>query len=388
MFLKKCFIRMTDLSTIETRRQSNFKKKRRHLFDLDNSRKIIESFKNRHWNEKLNSANRKQKKKIKDDRNKITTTETKFKKRRSSKARESENYKTKFRKMKLLERSFRNDDFKRLIINGKATCDWVHVILLFFSQSNMLNLSCQKKRRYEIKVMKDEWRFARHMNALKWQSSLNRWHIFKFKRIRSKWNASIDKRRRIQADENKDWCVFFLILLQVVIIIIVVIWTNELSNLKHFFLHRLKIYWLFLQLLLFLTVKLLSWNQCLTFIKSIYHRKTRFLFIFWACYFRSSCLQQFNTWCLCSLRNSQRLCISMNITSQNFLNVSRNNVMNMKSSKRNDESSFFVTVLNSLQSSWKFFFHILIEVKRFLKRRCEKNTKVKISSRWSTLVSF
>ena len=83
MPLKKCFIRVTDLSTIEARRQSNFKKKRRHSFDSDNSRKIVESFKNRHWNEKLNSINRKQKRKIKDDRNRITTTESEFKKKAS-----------------------------------------------------------------------------------------------------------------------------------------------------------------------------------------------------------------------------------------------------------------------------------------------------------------
>ena len=81
MFLKKCFIRMTDLSTIEVRRQFNFRKKRRHSFDFDNLRKIVKSFKSRHWNEKLNSTNRKQKKKIKDDRNRITATETEFKKR-------------------------------------------------------------------------------------------------------------------------------------------------------------------------------------------------------------------------------------------------------------------------------------------------------------------
>ena len=167
MSLKKCFIKMTDLSTIETRRQSNSRKKRRHSFDPDNSKKIVELFKSSHWNEKLNSINRKQKKKIKDDRNRITATETKFKKKRFSEARESENYKAKFRRLKLLEKSFWNDDFKRLITSGKATCDWIHVTLLLFSQSNMLNLSCQKKRRYEIKLIKNEWRFARHMNALK-----------------------------------------------------------------------------------------------------------------------------------------------------------------------------------------------------------------------------
>ena len=182
--------------------------------------------------------------------------------------------------------------------------------------------------------------------------------------------------------------VFLLTLLQVIIIIIIVVRTSDLSNLKHFFLHRLKVYWLFLQLLLLLVVKLLSWDQCSVFIKSIYHRKIRLLFIFRACYLRSSCLQQFDTWCLCSFRDFQKLCILMNITSQSFLNVSRNNVMNMKSSRKNDELSFFVTVLDSLQSSWKSFLHMLIETERPLKRRYEKNTKIRTSSRWSTFAFF
>ena len=89
------------------------------------------------------------------------------------------------------------------------TYDWTYVTLLSFSQSNILNLLCQKRRRYEMKLMKNKWRFARHMNALKQQSLLNRWHIFKFKRTRSKWNAKIDKRRRVQTDENKNRCVSF-----------------------------------------------------------------------------------------------------------------------------------------------------------------------------------
>ena len=110
-----------------------------------------------------------------------------------------------------------------------------------------------------------------------------------------------------------------------IIIIIVVVRANDLSNQKHFFLHRLKVYWLFLHLLLFLVIKLLLWNQCSVLIKSIYYRETRLLFIFRVCHLRLSCLQQFDTWCLCSLRNFQKLCISMNITSQNLLNVSRNN---------------------------------------------------------------
>ena len=81
MSLKNCFIKLIDLLTIKTWRQSNFRKKRRHSFDFDNLKKIVKSFKSRHWNEKLNSTNRKQKKKIKDDRNRITTTETEFKRK-------------------------------------------------------------------------------------------------------------------------------------------------------------------------------------------------------------------------------------------------------------------------------------------------------------------
>ena len=57
--------------------------------------------------------------------------------------------------------------------------------------------------------MKDEWRFAQYMNALKQQSSLNQWYISKLKRSRSKWNAKIDKERRVQIDENKNRCVSF-----------------------------------------------------------------------------------------------------------------------------------------------------------------------------------
>ena len=83
---------MIDFSTIEARRQSSFRKTQRHSFNFDNSKKIVKSFRNRYWNEKLNSANRKQKKKIKDDRNRITTTETEFKRRaffRSARIRKS-----------------------------------------------------------------------------------------------------------------------------------------------------------------------------------------------------------------------------------------------------------------------------------------------------------
>ena len=118
MFLKKCFIRMTDLSTIETRRQFNFKKKRKHSFDSDNSRKIVKSFKSRHWNEKLNSTNRKQKKKIKDDRNRITATETEFKRRaffRSARIRKSQNeiQKIEIARKVVLKRRFQKINHKR-----------------------------------------------------------------------------------------------------------------------------------------------------------------------------------------------------------------------------------------------------------------------------------
>ena len=81
MFLKQCFIKMTDLSTIETRRQFNFRKKWRHSFNFDNLRKIVEFFKSHHWNKKLNSIHKKQEKKIKDDRNKIIITKIEFKRR-------------------------------------------------------------------------------------------------------------------------------------------------------------------------------------------------------------------------------------------------------------------------------------------------------------------
>ena len=110
--------------------------------------------------------------------------------------------------MKLLEKSSRNDNFKRLIISDKTTYDWTYVILLPFSQSNMLNLSCQKRKRYKMKLMKNEWRFTRHMNALKQQSSLNRWHVFRSERAKLKWNAEIDRRRRIQTGENKNRYIF------------------------------------------------------------------------------------------------------------------------------------------------------------------------------------
>ena len=94
MFLKKCFIKMIDLLTIEIQRQFNFKKKRKYSFHFDNLKKIVKLFKSCHWNKKLNSINKKQKKKIKDDRNRIITIKIKFKKRtffRSARIRKSRN---------------------------------------------------------------------------------------------------------------------------------------------------------------------------------------------------------------------------------------------------------------------------------------------------------
>ena len=46
MSLKKCFIKVTDLSTIKFRRQFNSRKKREHPFNFDTSRKLIKSFRN------------------------------------------------------------------------------------------------------------------------------------------------------------------------------------------------------------------------------------------------------------------------------------------------------------------------------------------------------
>ena len=61
--------------------------------------------------------------------------------------------------------------------------------------------------------------------------------------------------------------------------------------------------------------------------------------------------QQFDIQCLCSHRNLERLYISINITPQSFLSVSRNNVMNKESSRKNDKLNFFITISDSLQSS-------------------------------------
>ena len=68
----------------------------------------------------------------------------------------------------------------------------------------MLNLSRQKRRWYEKNLLKNEWRFARCMNALKQQSLLNWWHIFKSKRLEANWNARKNKERQMRTSEDKD----------------------------------------------------------------------------------------------------------------------------------------------------------------------------------------
>ena len=50
-------------------------------------------------------------------------------------------------------------------------------------------------------------------------------------------------------------------------------------------------------------------------------------------------------------------------------------MINKKSSRKNNELNSFVIVLNSLQSSWKIFLYMLIEVEKSLKRKCEKIQK-------------
>ena len=97
--IKTCFWKSVSSKWLTFRRlrfknSLTLKKKRRHSFDSDNSRKIIKSFKSRHWNEKLNSTNRKQKKQIKDDRNRRTATEIEFKRKtffKSTRIRKSRN---------------------------------------------------------------------------------------------------------------------------------------------------------------------------------------------------------------------------------------------------------------------------------------------------------
>ena len=55
--------------------------------------------------------------------------------------------------------------------------------------------------------------------------------------------------------------------------------------------------------------------------------------------------------------------------------------MNIKLLKNNDELNFLVIVLNSLQNLQKKNLYMLIEAKKSLKRRCEKNTKIKTLSK-------
>ena len=148
---------MTDLLTIEARRQFSSRKEWEHSFDFDNSRKIARLFRNDYRNKSLNSKNGKRERKIRNDRNSITETKNIFQK------------KAFFRNARIrkLTQSFQNNDLENLIANGKATYDEIHVTLLFFSRSNILNLLCQKRKRYEMNLLKNKWRFARHMNALK-----------------------------------------------------------------------------------------------------------------------------------------------------------------------------------------------------------------------------
>ena len=62
------------------------------------------------------------------------------------------------------------------------------------------------------------------------------------------------------------------------------------------------------------------------------------------------------------------------------MNVSKNNVINIKSSRKNDKSNFFVTVLNSLQNSWNFFFIYWSKLRDLWK----KNTKrIQRSEYWA-----
>ena len=121
MSLKKYFIRMTDLSTIEAQRQSNFKQKRKHSFDFDNSKKIIKSFRSRYWNEKLNSINKKQKKKSKVDRNRITTTETEFKRKAFFKSARIKKSRSEIQKIEIIRKVVSKQRFQK--INHKRQSD-------------------------------------------------------------------------------------------------------------------------------------------------------------------------------------------------------------------------------------------------------------------------
>ena len=78
-----------------TLEDSYSRKKREHSFDSDTSRKLVKSFKNRYGNEKLNSENRKQKKKIKNDRNRIIA-KIEFKKRTFFKNAQIKNLNSKY----------------------------------------------------------------------------------------------------------------------------------------------------------------------------------------------------------------------------------------------------------------------------------------------------
>ena len=152
MFLKKCFIRITGLSTIEIQRQFNFKKKREHSFDFNNSRKIVRSFKSRYWNEKLNSTNRKQKKKIKNDRNRIITTETKFKKKtffKSARIRKSrsEIQKIEIARKVVSKRRFQKINHKR---QSEVRLNLRDFIIFFTKQHAELIMSEKKAIRDEI----------------------------------------------------------------------------------------------------------------------------------------------------------------------------------------------------------------------------------------------
>ena len=137
---------MTDFSTIEARRQSNFRKKQRHSFDSDSSKKIVKSFRSRHWNEKLNSINRKQKKKIKDDRNRITTTETEFKRRaffRSARIRKSQN---EIQKIEIAQKIISKRRFQK--INHKRQNDVrlnLHDFIIFFIKQHAQFIMSEKK---------------------------------------------------------------------------------------------------------------------------------------------------------------------------------------------------------------------------------------------------
>ena len=177
--------------------------------------------------------------------------------------------------------------------------------------------------------------------------SLNRWQIFKFKRSRSKWNAKIDKEYRVQTDENQNECVSF----------------NFVSSYYYHYCCCLNEQFFKFEIFLSISIESLLTLFAVVFIfycqtivvKSMFNfhqidLSSKNLSFIYISNVSSSLImfQQFDTWCLYSLRDFQKLCISMNITLQSFLNVSKNNIMNMKSSKRNDELNSFVTVLNSL----------------------------------------